>query len=476
MDATQTTIPLEDASFFPPGGGTVIIDNEMIQYTGITGDTLTGCTRSAPLTNFAAGATRTYTAGVAAEHTARTGVILISNTITPIISHWGSAFQTDGGFDSDRGYIFSYTSTGNVISSTRNTVFMLRLAPSVSNAIVGDLGERELLNRAQLLLEGIEITSDGVDGSGNPIVGGIVVEGILNPQNYPLDPGDVGWSPLTGAAAGGQPSFAQVAPGGSVVWSTGETQVLRNATTTAEMTNDLVASYNRNNTNYHFFTNASWNLVSSEVSTGNTVTATSNAQSGSSDFPDGTTITDIYEYYNPKLMRFSNRNTATISNGETVTVSINPTGALDKTNYLYFTKASWEATGAIAGTEVSDSKFPGGTYVSGVQGPSTYGGVEYYRVTFTQSSLQNITAGTTVSFLFGQPPYALPGETVFSFIATPGEQSSLMLGTLKELTNTTLGGRGTFPNGPDVLAINVYKASGASTNANIIIRWGEAQA
>ena len=87
MDATQTTIPLEDASFFPPGGGTVIIDNEMIQYTGITGDTLTGCTRSAPLTNFAAGATRTYTAGVAAEHTARTGVILISNTITPIISH-----------------------------------------------------------------------------------------------------------------------------------------------------------------------------------------------------------------------------------------------------------------------------------------------------------------------------------------------------------------------------------------------------
>ena len=169
MDISQTTIPLEDASFFPPGGGTVMIDNEMIQYTGITGDTLTGCTRSAPLTNFAAGATRTYTAGVAATHTARTGVILISNTITPIISHWGSAFQTDGGFDSDRGYIFSYTSTANTISTTRNTVFMLRLAPSVSNAIVGDLGERELLNRAQLLLEGIEITSDGTDASNNAI-------------------------------------------------------------------------------------------------------------------------------------------------------------------------------------------------------------------------------------------------------------------------------------------------------------------
>ena len=47
---------------------------------------------------------------------------------------------------------------------------------------------------------------------------------------------------------------------------------------------------------------------------------------------------------------------------------------------------------------------------------------------------------------------------------------------LKELTNTTLGGRGTFPNGPDVLALNVYKTSGTEVDANIIIKWGEAQA
>ena len=448
----------------------------MIQYTGINGDTLTGCTRAAPLTNFAAGATRTYTAGVAATHTSRTGVILISNTITPIISHWGSAFQTDGGFDSDRGYIFSYTSTANTISTTRNTVFMLRLAPSVSNAIVGDLGERELLNRAQLLLEGIEITSDGTDASNNPITGGIVVEGILNPQNYPLDPGDVGWASLTGAAAGGQPSFAQIAPGGSVVWSTGATQIIKNATTVAEMTLDVTSAYSRNNTNYHFITSGSYNTAdNSGLQTGLTVTATGNGSP--SDFPTGTTLAQIYSYYNPPLLRFNNRNSGgQISSNETITMSINPGGNLDRTNFLYFTKTSWESTGAIAGTEISDSKFPGGTYVSGVQGPLNFGGVEYYRITFTQNSNTNITAGSTVGFLFGQPPYAQPGETVFSFIATPGEQSSLMLGTLKELTNTTLGGRGTFPNGPDVLAINVYKAEGVDTKANIILRWGEAQA
>jgi hypothetical protein len=80
------------------------------------------------------------------------------------------------------------------------------------------------------------------------------------------------------------------------------------------------------------------------------------------------------------------------------------------------------------------------------------------------------------NFKFQQPPYAQPGETVFSFIAQPGERSTLDLGQLKELTNTTLGGRGTFPNGPDVLALNVYKTSGAAVDANIIIKWGEAQA
>jgi len=65
---------------------------------------------------------------------------------------------------------------------------------------------------------------------------------------------------------------------------------------------------------------------------------------------------------------------------------------------------------------------------------------------------------------------------VFSFIAAPGERATLDLAQLKELTNTPLGGRGTFPNGPDVLAINVYKVSGDAVVSNVILRWGEAQA
>jgi len=67
-------------------------------------------------------------------------------------------------------------------------------------------------------MQGLELTSDGVDpaNNANQVTGGIVIEGILNPQNYPLNPNDIGWTGLSGLAQGGQPSFAQVASGASV--------------------------------------------------------------------------------------------------------------------------------------------------------------------------------------------------------------------------------------------------------------------
>jgi hypothetical protein len=65
---------------------------------------------------------------------------------------------------------------------------------------------------------------------------------------------------------------------------------------------------------------------------------------------------------------------------------------------------------------------------------------------------------------------------VFSFIAGQLGRDALDLSPLKELTNTPIGGRGTFPNGPDVLFINVYLTQGSPINANLVLRWGEAQA
>jgi len=82
--------------------------------------------------------------------------------------------------------------------------------------------------------------------------------------------------------------------------------------------------------------------------------------------------------------------------------------------------------------------------------------------------------GTTVQCSRGT--YALPGETVFSYINSPANKDALDLSNLKELTNTPIGGRGTYPNGCDTLFINAYITQGAPISTNLVLRWGEAQA
>ena len=734
VTATQNTLPLVDASAFPNEAGVVYVDNELITFSGKSGNTLIGCSRGAPLVNFVGGAQRTFRAGSATTHEVNTGVILISNTISPIISHWGSAMLTDGRFDEDRGYLFNYASTGIQASTTKQTAFLIRLAPSVSNAIIGDLGDRELINRAQLLLKSISVTAD--TGAG-----GLVIEGVLNPQNYPSDPSAISWSGLAGSSAGGQPSFAQIAPGGSVSWSGGASVQTSTATTTAALTGNatvpnsaLFASAAGSNVLY--VTKASWDtlgatagfsIAASETkypsgTTVSTVTANPNpiattlqlvsgnatipastnfktaagvnilyiAQTSfaalggisigygvsSADFPAGTTVTGVagpnfaagFSYYtitfsqnallphnpvtsnlatrqvqltnNVITLTFNNNQTyAPYSIGDSITVSgnagltaingtytvtacntssvsyafnsanfgpFNVSGAVvnngarnnttlfvtglaqtgattlnftqaswaglpigtavvgnttndtgkfangtqisaisalrtfngvnfytvtfnsplvgsqpastavtfnftayytlllsknassavsanatvaftpaiigTNTSFLYFTQASWETLvsnyGATTGTEIVDvAKFPSGTKVASIGTLSSFGGTAYYRVNFTQSSIASIAPSSAITFQFGLPPYAQPGETIFSLVAAPGGTSVLDLGELKELTNTTLGGRGTYPNGPDVLAINVYRASGTgSIPTNIVVRWGEAQA
>ena len=478
LDASQVTIPLTDSSFFPDYG-TVYIDNEIMTFTSNnkSTNTLTGVTRGATFTNFQAGATRSYTAGTATTHTDRTGVVLISQTITPLISHWGSAFITDGMFDDDRGYIFSYAENQVNVSTTKQSAFLIRLSPSVSNALIGDLGERELLNRAQLLLQGIEVTSDGTDGTSD-IVGGIVIEGILNPQNYPLNPADIGWTGLSGVAQGGQPSFAQIASGGSVNWSTGDAATTATATSQSTITASLNSGiYNSpNNRNYVYIDTSDYQstfgTTSRDPVLGKTITG--------SNIRANTTITDVYISGSYGFFRLSRNTNGQTNSGTASAFSIEEASeALVNRNFAYFDKASFESSGAGVGTELSNGgsvTFPANTLVNDIS-LKDFGGTEYYEVQFNNAFTGTLAVGSgTIEFTFVQPPYAQPGETVFSFIATPGERASLDLSQLKELTNTPLGGRGTYPNGPDVLALNVYKVGGVATDANIILRWGEAQA
>lgn len=468
INSSQASLRIRNAYDFP-NSGVLYIDNELISYANKSGNTLSGLTRSTSMLAFVSGQNRIFTAGPAASHTIGVGVEIVSCTATPTISHWGSALLTDGQFDEDRGYLFSYVATSLSISTTKQTAFLIRLAPSVSNAIVGDLGERDLLNRAQLLLQSVEVAVDSGNGS-------IVVEGVLNPQNYPVNPSDIGWQALTGLAGGGQPSFAQIASGGSVSWNGGAGLTTASATTVAQTDANVTVpssnSFNRGTgTNFFFVTDTSWNA--SYASVGTLIADVK--------YPAGTTITGVagpssfsgFTYYR---INTSNNSLAPINNSNNVTLRL-PSPPSAATNVLYFTQSSWDSLGANVGTEVNDpTKFPANTRVQAISVLSRFANLFYYQVTFTQTSTASVAASSAVAFSFGQPPFALPGETVFSFISQPGGREFLPLTDLKELTASTLGGRGAFPNGPDVLAINVYKTAGTALSGSVILRWSEAQA
>ena len=216
IDSSVTTIPAGNLQEFT-NAGTLMIDNEIITYTGrsVTDGpgNFTGCTRSATLTQYQQGSTNNLTAGDATTHNTNTGIIEISNTCSPTLTHWGSALIMDGGFDFDRGYLFNYKSPTTTFTTTTKTIYLLRLAPSVSNSSVGRLGAKELLNRSQLLLE--EITASL--GRGSSTSGEVIITGIINPRNFQT----ATWKSLNSVAEGGQPSFAQVADLADITWTTG---------------------------------------------------------------------------------------------------------------------------------------------------------------------------------------------------------------------------------------------------------------
>ena len=478
INSSVSSIELVDGYYFPTSG-IIYIDNELIAYSGKDGNTLSGLTRGATMTAFSAGQNRGFTAGAAASHSAGAGVILVSCTATPTISHWGSALLTDGLFDEDRGYIFNYAATGLSISTTKQTAFMIRLAPSVSNALVGDLGERDLLNRAQLLLNQVAIAAD--TGSGI-----IVVEGVLNPRNYPTNPSNIIWSGLSSSAAGGQPSFAQIAVGGGINWG-GVPLTTSTAAVSGAVQSTVTAVGVTSGTQ---FRNA-FSIARNSFIITNLQYDTSGLQIGDT-LINGTylignrSITNIQRsgfslsgtFYTVITMNNNATTTSPLNTNISTTTQITGTAAsYTNSNFLFFTNASWNSSGAQVGTRLDSSvtQFPAGTAVTGVVS-RTLGATVVRRVTFTQSSNTSIAAAANITFQFGDVQFALPGEQVFSFVCAPGGQDSLDLGELKELTTTAIGGRGTFPNGPDVLAINVYKVSGTALTGSVILRWGEAQA
>ena len=122
-------------------------------------------------------------------------VQLIQATSIPTISHWGSSVVMEGGYDEDRAYVYSI---GTLVQNefSKDTKFApprgilaLRLAPSVDNGIPGSFGTRELVNRMQLVLRQIDISSTGK----------FYIQLHLNPKINPAAAAPV-WEPIGGTS------------------------------------------------------------------------------------------------------------------------------------------------------------------------------------------------------------------------------------------------------------------------------------
>lgn len=216
ISAGDTSLVLVDGSQFPPATVAnpvyIVIDNEVIKYSSKTGNTLGNLTRASAFTLWQDGSSKSFTMGTATSHTAGVGVSVLSCTSAPTLNHWGSAVIMDGGFDEDRGYSFTFSAGNIAMPTSTNTItsFAMRLTPSVSNTIIGDLGTRDLINRAQLILNDMVINYTGANSR-------YLIEGILNPTN--INASSTGWINLNSATNGFQPSFTQFAANSAISYS-----------------------------------------------------------------------------------------------------------------------------------------------------------------------------------------------------------------------------------------------------------------
>jgi hypothetical protein len=195
LGVNGTSLWVEDATNFPPAGFIYVRDSvncEIMRYTSIDAYSATpggykiniaerraSITQVYPDTPFTYSGTKTNVTftpdssitGVGGD--AQVAVQSITQNCAPIISHWGSSVIMDGRFDNDANFIFTggMTKLLAVAAGVTRPLIAIRLAPSVDNAIARNFGIRELMNRMQLQLNSIGVSTNGqfrIDGVLNP--------------------------------------------------------------------------------------------------------------------------------------------------------------------------------------------------------------------------------------------------------------------------------------------------------------------
>ena len=96
-------------------------------------------------------------------------------TYAPTISHWGTSVIMDGRFDDDKSLVFTYgqTTFTGVAATQSRALFSIRVAPSVDQGVAGAFGSRELINRMQLVLRALDITTNTANSN-------LLITAVLN--------------------------------------------------------------------------------------------------------------------------------------------------------------------------------------------------------------------------------------------------------------------------------------------------------
>jgi len=394
IDDTQTTITLVDATDYPAASVTypvfVMIDSEIIKYSGKSGNDLTGCTRAATFVQWAEGSSKSYTSSAAAAHADNSGVILISNTCIPRVNHWGSSVIMDGSFDGDEGYQFTFNRVNYgfpAIVGEKNVAFCMRLSPSVSNSTIGLLGERDLINRAQLSLASMII---------NVSAGRYLIEGILNPSN--IDAANTEFEGLNNLGGGFQPSF---------------TEFTTAPRYTAETTGGVVGSL--------FGTTGGF------------------IKSG---------IKAVFS----RTQTFANRAPANITgsgSNANLTIQLTASGTTYNNNTVQITVQN-PGTGYAVGDQLR--------ILGNVIGGST------------PTNDLNLTVTAILTELQG-------GERLFAIPISTTNSGELDLSSVKQIGTSAVPGQGVYPDGPELLAIQITALSTVSTPVGEIqLQFNESQA
>jgi hypothetical protein len=194
----------------------------------------------------AANPTHTYSA------TAPIGVYGHTPLLSPLISHWGSSVIMDGRFDDDKSFVFTTGMTTNlsVAAGATNCLLSIRLAPSVSDGISGVLGNREILNRMQLVLRQVGMVSDGrfliqLFLNGVPS-GGTFVQPTANPSSL----AQVAIHTATTTISGGEAIFAFYTEGaGGGTWAT----TFRDTNLVRDLGNSILGGATTNSVNVNAY-------------------------------------------------------------------------------------------------------------------------------------------------------------------------------------------------------------------------------